>query len=114
MPRSFDAWQISNILQIAQWSTKPEQDAIVEYGMSFLSQFAAANRQAADRNGAFISTCICHACPFPTLELEGKTAFQHYAAWYLGQTTGLSSVHIDMRPPNGGGQIVDSLCAKFP
>ena len=108
----FDAWQIGNILQISQWNTKPEQDAIVEYGASFLTQFAAA--AAAGRNGAFISTCICHACPFHKLELGGKTAFQHYAAWYLGQTVGSSSMHIDTRAPNGGGAIVDPLCAKFP
>ena len=119
----FDAWQIGNILQISQWNTKPEQDAIVEYGASFLTQFAAAaaaatvsqtRTAAAGRNGAFISTCICHACPFHKLELGGKTAFQHYAAWYLGQTVGSSSMHIDTRAPNGGGAIVDPLCAKFP
>ena len=113
---SFDAWQIGNILQIGTWATKPEQDAIVEYGRGFLAQFATASREGGGgRNGAFISTCICHACPFPTLELGGKTAFEHYAAWYLGRTAGgSSSMHIDTRPPNGGGLITDPLCAKFP
>ena len=64
-------------------------------------------------DGAFISTCICHACPFPTLRLNGKTAFEHYAAWYLGQTQGSKSMHIDTRPPNGGGELTDPLCAQF-
>ena len=108
----FDAWQIANILQLATWKTKPQQNAIVEYGANFLTQFtAAAPRERG--HGAFISTCICHACPFPTLRLNGKTAFEHYAAWYLGQTQGSKSMHIDTRPPNGGGELTDPLCAQF-
>ena len=36
--------------------------------------------------------------------LEGKTAFQHYAAWYEGRTSGASAMHIDTRAPNGAGR----------
>lgn len=113
----FDAWQIGNILQLATWKTKAQQNAILEYGSNFLTQFTAAVHAAGAarerEHGAFISTCICHACPFPTLQLNGKTAFEHYAAWYLGQTQGSNSMHIDTRLPNGGGEITDPLCAKF-
>jgi hypothetical protein len=108
----FDAWQLSNILQISNWKTTAEQDAVVEYGASFLTQFAPV--RAASKNGAFISTCICHACPFPTLVLDGKTSFQHYAAWYEGSTTGADSIHVDTRGPNGDGTLTDPLCLKFP
>ena len=110
----FDAWQLGNILQVGSWTgDKAKQDALVQYGADFLTEFEAVVPVAS--NGAFISTCICHACPFPTLTLENKTAFQHYAAWYEGVTAGgQASVHVDARPPNGGGAIVDSLCAAFP
>ena len=108
----FDQWQLGNILQIASWPTVDEQHAVVQYGTDFLAQFAPM--QAMPQHGAFISTCICHACPFPTLVLEGKTAFEHYAAWYEGNTSGAASMHIDTRMPNGGGTITDPLCAKFP
>ena len=114
----YDAWQLGNILQIDGWGTKAKQDAVVRYGADFLTQFHSAVLEGSHHNGshgAFISTCICHACPFPTLELDGKTAFEHYTAWYVGATAGgAESVHIDTRPPNGGGTLKDSLCAAFP
>ena len=59
---------------------------MVNYGAGFLAQFAPL--RAIARNGAFISTCICHACDWSTLVLGGKTAFEHYAAWYEGNTSG--------------------------
>ena len=108
----FDAWQIENILQIHSWPTSVTQHALVQYGQDFLTQFAPM--RAMPQHGAFISTCICHACHWSTLELEGKTAFEHYAAWYDGNTTGAASMHVDTRGPNGDGAIKDPLCAKFP
>ena len=59
------------------------------------------------QHGTFISTCICHACQWSTLELEDKTAFEHYVAWYEGNTTGAASMHVDTRGPNGDGKITD-------
>jgi hypothetical protein len=108
----FDAWQLANILQISSWSTAAEQHAVVKYGASFLQQFAPL--QAVERHGGFITTCICHACHWSTLVLQGKTAFEHYAAWYQGKTTGAASMHVDTRMPNGNGTITDSQCSKFP
>jgi hypothetical protein len=101
-----------NHQQIRTWVTAAEQAAVVQYGEDFLDQFALVRKES--KNGAFISTCICHACPFATLMLGGKSAFQHYAAWYEGRTSGASSVYVDMRPPNGNGTLTDPLCAKFP
>ena len=112
----FDAWQLSNVLQVGSWTgNSTKQGALVQYGADFLTQFeAAVVVPTAPRNGAFISTCICHACPWQTLQLGNKTAFQHYAAWYEGRTAGGgASVHLDTRQPNGGGAITDSLCAAF-
>ena len=108
----FDAWQLANVLQLRSWTTTDEQTAVVNYGASFLEQFAPL--QAIKRNGAFISTCICHACNWSTLMLQGKTAFEHYAAWYQGDTVGAASMHVDTRMPNGNGTITDKLCSKFP
>lgn len=86
----------------------------MQYGDDFSAQFAAV-ANASGRHGAFISTCICHACPFPTLTLHGRTAFEHYAAWHEGRTPGgQASMQIDTRPPNGGGALTDPLCATFP
>ena len=48
------------------------------------------------------------------LQLGGKTAFEHYAAWYQGSTAGAASMHVDTRGPNGGGAIKDPLCARWP
>ena len=114
----FDAWQLANVLQIDGWGTKAKQDAVVQYGADFLASFQTAVVEAHGHNnshGAFISTCICHACPFPTLELGGKTSFEHYTSWYVGATAGgADSMHIDTRPPNGGGTLKDNLCAAFP
>jgi hypothetical protein len=64
-----------------------------------------------------ITSCICHGCPWPTLEVEGKTSYQHYAAWMAGNTTGAASMHIDPRTPNGGGTLVGKKwgqCKAFP
>jgi hypothetical protein len=37
----FDAWQLENILQISGWKTKPVQEAVLQYGADFLTQFEA-------------------------------------------------------------------------
>ena len=108
----FDAFQLGAILQLSSWPTADKQHAVIEYGSDFLTAFAPL--QAIAKHGAFISTCICHSCDWGTLTLEGKTAFQHYEAWYEGSTTGAAAMHVDLRMPNGGGTISDPLCAKFP
>lgn len=107
----FDSWQLANELQ-TNWDTPAKQQAVIQYGADFLQQFAPL--QAIPKNGAMITSCICHGCPWQQLELEGKTSYQHYAAWAIGNTTGAASFHIDMRSPNGGGAITYSSCKAFP
>jgi len=107
----YDSWQLGHEFQSA-WTTKAEQDAVIQYGKDFMQQFAPV--AASPKNGAFITSCICHGCPWPQLSLEGKTTYQHYAAWMAGNTTGTASIHIDTRLPNGGGEITFAQCAKFP
>merc|ERR1712019_124973 len=107
----YDSWQLGNELQ-SKWTTKAEQDAVIQYGLDFMQQFAPV--AASPKNGAFITSCICHGCPWPQLTLEGKTSYQHYAAWMAGNTTGAASIHVDKRLPNGGGELTFAQCAKFP
>merc|ERR1712039_221854 len=107
----YDAWQLGNEFQ-SPWTTKAEQEGVIQYGKDFMRQFRPVMKSA--KNGAFITSCICHGCPWPTLTLEGKTTYQHYAAWMDGNTTGATSIHIDTRLPNGGGEITDPSCQKFP
>lgn len=107
----YDAWQLANELQ-TNWATKPEQDAVLQYGVDFLNQFKPI--QSEPKNGALITSCICHGCPWSDLVLEGKNTYQHYASWFVGNTSGASAIHIDPRLPNGNGTIVNSECAKFP
>merc|ERR1712203_1229256 len=89
----------ANELQ-TKWSSKAEQDAVIQYGVDFLAQFKPV--QSEPKNGAMITSCICHGCPWPQLELEGKTSYQHYADWFYGKASGPAAIHIDRRLPNGG------------
>jgi hypothetical protein len=107
----FDAWQLANINQ-AGWSTPAEKAAVVQYGTDFLHQWSAVV-PVNGRNGAMITTCICHACNWTSFELEGKNSLAHYADWVHGKTLGNASLHVDNRPPNGGGLIEGPHCAAF-
>jgi hypothetical protein len=110
----YDAWQLANEFQ-SGWVDKGEQDGVIQYGKDFMSQFAAV--QASPKNGAFITSCICHGCPWhnsTALSIDDLTVDQHYAAWMTGKTTGAASIHIDTRLPNGGGAITDRMCSSFP
>ena len=109
----FDAWQLSNINQ-AGWKTAPERAAVLQYGADFLAAWSPVVPRNG-RNGAFITTCICHGCNWTSFVLDGKNAYGHYASWVHGVTKGNESLHVDMRPPNGGGALSDlHCCAKFP
>jgi len=113
----YDAWQLGSEFQ-SSWTTAAEQAGVLQYGKDFLAQLAPV--QAEPKNGAMITSCICHGCSWGTLTtgaagIEGaKTSYQHYADWYYGRTTGADSVHIDTRTPNGGGAIKDPHCKPFP
>merc|ERR1712178_342700 len=107
----YDAWQLNSILQ-TKWTEKAEQKAVIQYGVDFLDQFKPVQSEPA--NGAMITSCICHGCPWLDFVLEGKNSYQHYADWYYGKTSGASSIHIDTRLPNGGGSIKLKQCKAFP
>merc|ERR1711939_870019 len=84
----FDAWQLSNILQIdcfANWTDPPwshasctgvQQDALLDYGKDFLDSFAHVTQDSA--HGAFITSCICHSCPVLSLNISGTNFVEHY------------------------------------
>ena len=108
----YDAWQLANINQ-AGWKTAAEQKAVLQYGVDFLADWAPVV-PTSGRNGAFITTCICHGCNWTSFVLDGKNAYAHYADWVMGVTTGNASLHVDMRLPNGGGGMAGPHCAAFP
>jgi len=106
----YDAWQLANELQ-TNWVTPQQREAVVQYGVDFMTQFKPVQSEPA--NGAMITSCICHGCPWNNLVLEDKNSYQHYSAWFVGNTTGASSIHIDDRLPNGNGTIVNPSCLKW-
>eukprot|EP00939_MAST-03C_sp_MAST-3C-sp1_P000133 g133.t1 len=110
----YDAWQLANEFQ-SSWTTKAEQDGVLDYGVGFLQDFKPV--EADSKNGAFITSCICHGCPWqdPTALIfdKGPSPYRAYGSWYVGKTKGASAIHIDPRLPNGGGDINNTACEKF-
>jgi hypothetical protein len=116
----FDAWQMGQILQIGCLCKQNVSDpftkchyppatcngtkskAIAQYGKDFLGDLGPVLGEK--KNGAFITSCICHGCDWPHLAVGNKTSYQHYADWHYGRTKG-SSVTIDTRGPNGDGAL---------
>jgi len=107
----YDAWQLGSEFQ-SNWQTKAEQAGVIQYGKDFMTQFEPVRKEP--QNGAMITSCICHGCPWQQLVLEGKSSYQHYGAWLNGLTSGADSIHVDTRLPNGGGQLNFSNCKPFP
>ena len=90
---------------------------MLQYGKDFLNQLAPVYLGGETKHGGMITSCICHGCPWPSLVLEGKNSYQHYADWFYGKTSGPDSMHIDGRLPNGGGTFngpTFQKCASFP
>jgi len=118
----FDEWQLLNELQTGTSRQHMADDAAVQkdvigYGALFLDEVAPVGG-AGSRNGAFITTCICHSCPWSDLVLNNKTADEHYADWFYGKTSGASAKHVDIRMPNGDGTLNEqpkyTRCDPFP
>ena len=78
-----------------------QRDAIQRYGSSFMAALAPV--LAEPKNGAFITSCICHACDWGRLSLGGKTANAHFSDWLNGRTVGAGARVLDPRGPNGDG-----------
>eukprot|EP00041_Stephanoeca_diplocostata_P011991 m.198822 g.198822 ORF g.198822 m.198822 type:complete len:445 (+) comp18762_c0_seq1:94-1428(+) len=109
----YDAWQLANIFQ-SGWQTHDEQVGVLQYGEAFLRDLLPVYTGGVDKNGAMITSCICHGCPWSDLVLEGKSTYEHYADWFYGKTTGIASMHIDPSLPNGNMTFQFSKCSVFP
>jgi len=112
----YDEWQLAEILQ-TNWETAPEQAAVRQYGVDFLSQLTALRANA--KNGGFITSCICHACQWADLTPStgsNVTSYDYYVKWANDPKWPSSPepVTIDARGPNGGGDIALSSCKPFP
>jgi hypothetical protein len=115
----YDEWQINNILKASPWShNQTRQNAIIQYGVDFLTDFQPIIRNWENlTNGAFITSCICHGCPWSdatALVFNELTPYKAYANWYNDATKGMKNIHIDPRQPNGGGSITNKQCFSFP
>ena len=90
-----DAWQLENELQTS-WASgnKTQFEAVLQYGKDFLRDFQPVRK--ASKNGAFITSCICHGCPWRvaasnatgTLAVNGISPWKAYANWYNGVDRG--------------------------
>ena len=110
----FDLWQLEHELQ-ASFSTEAERLGVLRYGNDFLRQFSFVRQNK--RNGAFITSCVCHGCSWYShgpLDVAGKSPMQAYTRWLAGIDAGGAAVTVDKRGPNGDGGINDALCAKWP
>jgi hypothetical protein len=102
----YDTWQLTNTLQI-KWLDGEGEDAVLEYGEDFMKQLEPVFVESA--NGAFITSCMCHGCPWfdSSLELKNGTPMQLYADWLFGKSTGDDAFHVDTRGPNGDGELLN-------
>ena len=83
-------------------------------GKTSLPSLAALRLQTTRIRRPFISSCVCHGCPWDRDTLDGKTSYEWYADWFYGKTNGAASFHIDERSPNGDGTFNYSECTPFP
>jgi len=117
----FDEWQLLNELQTGtsrqHMADEPAvQKAVIGYGATFLDEVAPVGG-VGSKNGGFITTCICHSCPWNILALENKTSYEHFADWFYGKTSGAGAKHVDIRMPNGDGTLSGApyvRCDVFP
>jgi len=118
----YDAWQMNNILQSACAGrdgivcNATQQRDVLAYGQDFMDQFSPVPIAKGGQNGAFITSCICHGCPWNDLTLQNKTTYQALAEWYKSSEDINENPHvyIDSRTPNGDGTIKSKLCITFP
>ena len=96
----FDSFQLANILGANDFSNETQRESSSQYGEDFLRQIGPALADEKKNNGCFITSCICHGCPWGALELSGLSAYQHYALWVedtiFGRTTNTSKGHVSI------------------
>lgn len=111
-----------------------EQSEVLKYGSDFLKALKPVI-DSGPKNGAFITSCVCHGCPWDVVTTgtpgDTKTSYGHYASWHTQHRVAAqsgtdrdrfweagggiaNSVHIDTRTPNGGGDLKNSMCMPFP
>lgn len=100
----------------------------MQYGADFLTQFAPVRTSNQGRNGAFITSCICHGCPFSldsmrlsNAHAHNRSAYQAFSVWYNttfvlgGWSGGNPHVFVDTRMPDGGGELnATKGCVPYP
>jgi len=99
----YDDWQIAEELHTRAAA------AVETYGADFMEAFRPMLENPR-KNGAAITSCVCHGCDFGHLQVDGQSALRWYAEWYLGKTQGAASFHVDPRGPNGDGALRAPLC----
>jgi hypothetical protein len=86
------------------------------YGADFVT--ALSTVRSSNKNGAFITSCICHGCPWLELKLDNRSAYELYGAWYADAAHTSEHVHIDPSlTPNSGGELqkeFPTYCVPFP
>ena len=132
----FDAWQLANINGLGCIADQTpgrahcdatERSAAVRYGEDFDAQLAPALSAPRFRRGAFITTCVCHGCPWSALALGGRSAYQALGEWLADRndTNNNNNVRIDARGPDGNGTLNSTtrmqtpedgiyMCANYP
>merc|ERR1712060_283090 len=91
--------------------SSPMRQGILQYGNDFDNQFAALKAVITGKSsvhGGFITTCMCHGCPWDKLVHGRVNAFAALGQWYYGVTSpGNASLYFDTRGPNADGQLND-------
>lgn len=108
----FDQWQLENIAQLPCFQrgdtghcNGTEQVAVQRYGAQFLDELAPVLRRP--EAGVFVTTCVCHGCPWSDVVVRGKSSYQALGAWQAGWAGAHKTVDA-MRGPNGNGTLNNS------
>ncbi|GMI55462.1 hypothetical protein ScalyP_jg7825 [Parmales sp. scaly parma] len=100
----FDSFQLAYVLEAYNFTDNKDRIEDTLYGKDFVAQLEPLLNDK--KNGCFITTCICHGCPWPALRLSDVPAYEHFANWvdYVVLGRGEKThFHIDNRIiPNGG------------
>lgn len=109
----YDTWQLDNVLQtggrdrgVGLWMQGAPKDASMTSAASAFSQDFMAKLPAlasSEKNGGFITSCLCHDCPWRDLRVGAESALEHYVAWAEGRAE--RGLLIDSRGPNGDGEL---------
>ena len=77
------------------------------YGDLFLDQLAPVLARPPSQAGVFVSTCVCHGCPWSDIVVQGRSAYQALGQWQAGWGGDHKTVD-GSRGPNGDGTLNNS------